>query len=253
MPNDKLVFKSDPSLAFYYVILDRQGQFWNISTLAFEAFDASHWTLRYVNILTEIASAGGIYTHAVPNLPAGSYTALIYRQGVPAPTNTFEERRDFDWDGAHFCADYRIRAKTDTLGVGGAGVTSGVDSDNVLTIVRGDTFSCPFTLPADASLIEKAWFAIKKSKSDSDAVAKIMVVDGALTKVNGAAPVAGQTGSLTLAGTNCQLDLSADATAALLLATGFWDLQIQLTSGDAIETVTAGSFVLDTDVVRATS
>jgi hypothetical protein len=74
-------------LTIYVIVFNSTGQAWNTSTLAFENFTSADWT-HYAIVLTEKATATGVYEGNFPAAPAGTYGVVPYNQAGGGPATT---------------------------------------------------------------------------------------------------------------------------------------------------------------------
>lgn len=238
----------------YAVLYDQTNQVYKPGS-GFVDLVAADWSL-YKIALAETPSGSFRYCADMPTLAKGGYRYEVY-DGSGLLTDSYMWDNAVLWSGS---AETRaataeeaaaIEAKTNQIDTGGTmTVVSPIATSNLLTIVRGDDFAATLDLPVDAGDVLKSWFAVKSSSDDTDASALILIVDGALTKVNGAAPTEGQTGSITNVLQVATVELSATATAALVQDSGVWGFQIE--TADGIQELFTGSYRLAKDVVRAT-
>jgi hypothetical protein len=87
-----------------YAVVSQNGQFWNASTAALEAYDGANWTAtKYCLAMTELATGGsaGFYQANFPTAPAGDYAIWIYLRagGAPAVSDTQVRSGGILWNG----------------------------------------------------------------------------------------------------------------------------------------------------------
>lgn len=141
---------------------------------------------------------------------------------------------------------------TRTLTQSAASVLAALTGSSI-AIRRGDTASVSLTGLGNITSRTKLWFTVKESEHDTDAAAKIQIVEGTgLVYLNGAAGSSGQgsitvtnatTGALTIA-------LAAAATAQLELQQKlYWDVQYLSASG--VQTIAEGTLKVVRDASRS--
>lgn len=144
---------------------------------------------------------------------------------------------------------------TRTLTQSAASIASAVEG-SVISIHRGDSFSASVTGLGDISSRSKLWFTVKLNQEYADVVSVIQIEESAgLVYLNEAdASARSANGSITVndqvAG-DITITLDEVETDDLATALGlYYDIQM-LTSGGAVETLSAGSAMVTADVTRA--
>jgi hypothetical protein len=124
--------------------------------------------------------------------------------------------------------------------------------EGVIQIVRGDDNTIDVTGLGDLSGAADIWFTGKRKRSESDAQALVQVsLTGGLLRVEGAAPIAGQTGTLTTIADGVRVTISNAAAKELVpISEGVWDVQTE-DAGGLIATPIEGVLKVKGDVTRA--
>jgi hypothetical protein len=128
---------------------------------------------------------------------------------------------------------------------------------DVITVLRGDSFSLDLTGLGSLEISAEIWFSAKPNidaRPDESSTVQISLTGGLLRLAGQVGTAA--LGSLTILDAvtgSVRITLDPAATALLpLVQDGCWDLQM-LTSGGAIQTLARGSFAVEADVTRRVS
>lgn len=126
---------------------------------------------------------------------------------------------------------------------------------NTLTLQRGDTFTASLTGLGSLVGRSKLWFTVKHRYDDADTAAILQIEEtGGLLRLLGAAGTAIQgTLVVTDAATGALTLTLIPAASSLLIPGKHYLYDVQMLTGTVLRTLTAGTFVVSSDVTRATS
>ncbi len=183
-----------------------------------------------------------LYEFTVSQLLTDWHKVLIKLDGDPIPIAATYVLMSLNAI-VHNCGNYM--GVTPSIAVTVVGTT--------VTLIRGDTLSIPLTV-GNITGRTKLWFGLKEKTQDLDSQAQLLVEESAgLLYVNRAAPVAGQTSTITVINAvtgSLLVGVSAPASAQLnLVNRGVW--AVQMLSPVGVTQMTHGVGILTQDVIRA--
>lgn len=102
----ELDFTAAAGVTYYAVVRNNAGQYWNVATALFEAFNAANWVTGKYCIALSVDAMGGTsaaywFTFPVAITAAGKYHVDVFAQsgGAPAVTDVLNRSGDLFWDG----------------------------------------------------------------------------------------------------------------------------------------------------------